>query len=305
MRRSLSDYFVITLKGAAMGAADVVPGVSGGTIAFISGIYEELITSFNNLDLSIIRTLRTEGIKAAWKRANGNFLLALVTGIAISIFSLVKLIRWLLENEPILLWSFFFGLVLASTIFVGREIKDYRIRTWIVILVSALLACYITTLPSLGSTDQLWYLFLCGTIAICAMILPGISGAFILLLLGAYERVVTAVDERDLKVLGAFGLGAVLGLVTFSKLLKYAYTHHRVLTLAVLTGLIVGSLRVIWPWKKVLTTRINSKGEEVAVLTESVLPSQYDGDPQLWAAILLMVLGAVLIFVLEKIANRK
>ncbi|MEM7381420.1 MAG: DUF368 domain-containing protein [Bacteroidota bacterium] len=302
--RNRLQYFFIALKGMAMGAADVVPGVSGGTIAFISGIYEELISSINNINLGLLKVLRNEGFKAAWKQLNGNFLLTLFTGIAISVVSLAKLISWLLENQAILLWAFFFGLVVASVYFVGRSIEKWSVSAVVMLLMGAGIAYYITTLPVSENTESLPFLFLSGALAVCAMILPGISGAFILVLLGSYKTILDAVHERDLTVVVTVGLGAVFGLLSFARLLKWMFKNYRNPTLALLTGFILGSLNKIWPWKKVLETK--TFGDKVIPVSEaSISPMAFDGDPQLLYAILLAALGFSLIFILEKTASKK
>jgi len=292
--RRILDYVFITLKGMAMGAADVVPGVSGGTIAFISGIYEELITSINNIDLSLISILRKDGIKAVWNKVNGNFLLALFLGIFISVLSLAKFLSWLLENEPILLWSFFFGLVVAR----------WTMGTVIVLIFGSALAFFITELPANDNVDSLPYLFLSGALAICAMILPGISGAFILVLLGSYKTILDAVHERDIKIILTVGVGAIFGLLSFARLLKWMFNHYKNITLALLTGFILGSLNKIWPWKKVLETK--TFGEKTIVVDDmNVLPGAFEGDSKLMLAILLAILGFSLIFILERLASKK
>jgi putative membrane protein len=196
MSRSIKDYIIISLKGMSMGAADVVPGVSGGTIAFISGIYEELLNSISSFNFGLIKVFKKEGIKAVWEKLNGNFLAALFVGIFISIISLAKLIESLLENHPVLIWSFFFGLVLASIIYVGKQITKWNLGSFVLLILGALIAYYITTLnPMVSENSSPWFLFLSGMIAICAMILPGISGSFILVLLGAYKPVLNAVNN--------------------------------------------------------------------------------------------------------------
>ncbi len=302
--RRLLDYIFVTLKGMAMGAADVVPGVSGGTIAFISGIYEELITSINNIDLSLFSILRKEGVKAAWNKINGNFLVALFVGIFISVLSLAKFLSWLLENEPVLLWSFFFGLVVASIFFVGKEITKWNAGTVVVLALGALLAYFITDLPVSENSNSLPYLFMSGALAICAMILPGISGAFILVLLGSYKTILDAVHERDIKIVLTVGLGAVVGLLSFARLLKWMFNHYKNITLALLTGFILGSLNKIWPWKKVLETKVF--GEKVVVVDDmNVWPGAFEGDSKLMLAIILAIIGFSLIFILEKVASKK
>ncbi|MCB4809286.1 DUF368 domain-containing protein [Tamlana sp. 62-3] len=305
MQRNFKDYLIISLKGLAMGAADVVPGVSGGTIAFISGIYEELITSLNNINFSLIKTLKRDGLKATWVQVNGNFLVALFFGIGISVLSLAKGIEWLLHHHPILLWAFFFGLVLASIIFVGKQITKWKISTIFVLILGTFIAFYITQLPSLSANQSPWFLFLAGALAICAMILPGISGAFILVLLGAYQPILSALNNKDFKTIAIVGCGAVIGLLAFSKLLKWLFKNYNNLTLAALTGFILGSLNKIWPWKKVLSFRTNSKGEQIPFLEQSISPFSFDGDNQIIFALLLMVIGFLTIITLEKIGNKK
>ena len=306
MVRKLRDYFVIGFKGMAMGAADVVPGVSGGTIAFISGIYEELLSTFSNVNLSLLKTLKASGIKAAWKQLNGSFLTALFLGVFVSIVSLAKVIKHLLESQPILLWSFFFGLVLASIIYIAKQITDWNFKVFLILIAGAVLAYFITTLnPLVSESSSSLFVFLAGAIAICAMILPGISGSFILVLLGAYKPVLEAVNNRDFKTILVFMAGAVVGLLTFSRVLKWLFKNHKNLTLAVLTGFIIGSLNKIWPWKETLTWRINSRGVEVPFNQQSISPFSFDEDPQLIMAIVFAVLGFVLILGMEKLAIKK
>lgn len=298
--RLLKDYFLISLKGIAMGAADAVPGVSGGTIAFISGIYEELITSISNVDASLFKTLFKEGFTAFWKKANGNFLLALIIGIAVSLISFTRLAKYLLENHPILIWAFFFGLILASVLIVGKQITKWNTANIIALIIGTLVAYYISGLPSMMENDSTVFLFFAGSLAICAMILPGVSGAFILVILGAYKNAIDALHDFDVKKIITLSAGALLGLLTFSKVLKWLFQKYRDLTLALLTGFIVGSLNKVWPWKKVLTFRTNSKGKEVPLLEESISPYNFDGDPQLLWAVLLMIIGFFTIYLLEK-----
>ncbi|MFC4268670.1 DUF368 domain-containing protein [Polaribacter marinivivus] len=306
MSRKIKDYIIIGFKGMAMGAADVVPGVSGGTIAFISGIYEELLGSISNVNLKLFKTLKKEGLKAAWKQVNGNFLLSLFLGIFISVVTLAKAIKYLLENEPILLWSFFFGLVLASIIYVAKQITKWNFVSVLLLLLSSFLAYYVTTLnPLVNENSSLLFLFLAGAIAICAMILPGISGAFILVLLGAYKTILTAVDDRDLKTIATVGLGAIVGLLSFSKILKWLFSNYKNYTLAALTGFIIGSLNKIWPWKETLTWRTNSHGVKVPFNQVSVSPFSFEGDPQIPFAVLLALIGFLLILLMEKLAVKK
>lgn len=306
MKRTFLDYFIISLKGIAMGAADIVPGVSGGTIAFISGIYEELIETINKVNFKTLTILKREGFKAAWQSVNGNFLLSLLLGIGISILTLSKLVKWLLENKPILIWSFFFGLVLASIIYIAKQIEKWDIAAIMMLILGAVSAFYITTLPPMvNETSSSLFMFLAGALAICAMILPGISGGFILLLLGAYKPALDALHDKDVKTILLLITGAIVGLLTFSRLLKWLFESYRNITLAVLTGFVAGSLNKIWPWKEVLTWRTNSKGVEVPLNDQSISPFTFEGDNQLVLAIVFAIIGFAVILILEKTAVKK
>lgn len=304
MKRTPKDYFVILLKGVAMGAADVVPGVSGGTIAFISGIYEELIDSINKVNFKTLKILKTEGINAMWRSVNGNFLISLLIGIGISVVSLAKIIRHLLETQPIMIWSFFFGLVLASIIYVAKQITKWSLMSVVLLILGAFTAYFITTLSPQIADVSYPYIFLSGALAICAMILPGISGSYILLLLGMYKPILDAIHFRDFKIIGVLMLGAVVGLLSFSRLLKWLFDHYQNLTLATLTGFIIGSLNKIWPWKEVLNSEMID-GKLKILQEKSVSPFDFQGDNQLFFAILLAIIGFVFILFLEKLAVNK
>ena len=297
MERRIKDYAVLTLKGMAMGAADVVPGVSGGTIAFIAGIYDELINSIKSIHMHSLKLLFTGKIAAFWKAVNGNFLFALLLGIAISVFSLAKLITYLLLNEPVLVWSFFFGLVLASTWFVTKDIKGWNWKTVAGFVGGAVIAYYITVATPAETSTNLMFIFLCGAIAICAMILPGISGSFILVLLGKYFYVMEAVKTLDLVVLGVFAFGAALGITSFSRVLSYALKNFRNITLSVLSGFMLGSLNKVWPWKEV--EKLVSDGHEV-MIEHNIAP-----NTEVAEAVVLMLIGFILVYVLEKISAKK
>ena len=241
------------------------------------------------------------------------------SGVIVSILSLAKLITWLLADHPILVWSFFFGLVVASILFVGKQITQWNFKTVLAIILAAALALFITLAKPIGSPESSWFLFVAGFIAIIAMILPGISGAFILLLLGAYSPVIATLAQLSDGIaslnwnmignasmkLGIFALGAVIGLKVFSRTLNWMFKHYKNLTLAVLTGFMIGALNKIWPWKEVLQYRTNHKGVEVPFIEESVLPTAYDGDPKLLMAILFLVIGFLTIFILERISVNK
>ena len=280
-----------------MGAADVVPGVSGGTIAFIAGIYDELINSIKSINMHSLKLLFTGKIAAFWKAVNGNFLFALLLGIPISVFSLAKLITYLLLNEPVLVWSFFFGLVLASTWFVTKDIKGWNWKTVAGFVGGAVIAYYITVATPAETSTNLMFIFLCGAIAICAMILPGISGSFILVLLGKYFYVMEAVKTLDLVVLGVFAFGAALGITSFSRVLSYALKNFRNITLSVLSGFMLGSLNKVWPWKEV--EKLVSDGHEV-MIEHNIAP-----NTEVAEAVVLMLIGFILVYVLEKISAKK
>lgn len=304
MERNFKDYTLISLKGIAMGAADVVPGVSGGTIAFISGIYEELVTTISGINLGLLKEWREFGFSSMWKKANGNFIIALFLGIAISVFTVMRLANYLLENHPILIWSFFFGLVIASIWFVGKQIPKWNAKIITALVLGAAVAFYITTLPPITGTQSPFFLFIAGAIAVCAMILPGISGAFILVLLGAYKTISEAIHDFDFKTIGIVAVGAVVGLLSFSRVLKWLFLKYKAVTLAVLTGFITGSLNKIWPWKEILET-VTVGDKDMVIREQSVLPQHFDGDPQLIFALLLMVAGFLLILILERVATQQ
>jgi len=306
MKRSFKEYITLFFKGIAMGAADVVPGVSGGTIAFITGIYEELIESISAFNIQTLKLLKNKGIKFAWKAVNGNFLSSLVLGIFLSVISLAKGISYLLEEEPILLWSFFFGLVLASVLFVGKQIQIWNFKSIFFLLLAASVAYYITTLaPLVVEGGAWWFLFLSGALAVCAMILPGISGSFILVLLGSYKIVLEALHSKNMQVIVIVACGAITGLLSFSKVLKYLFHQYKNVTLASLTGFILGSLNKIWPWKETLSWRINSEGLKVPLRQKSVGPLQFDGDHQFVSAIFIFIVGCIFIFILDRTTRVK
>jgi putative membrane protein len=305
--RSLVQYLLLSLKGAAMGAADVVPGVSGGTIAFISGIYQELIDSINQVNLGALKVLRKDGFKAFWNHINGTFFVFLFLGILVSIASLAKVVTYGLDEYPVIIWSFFFGLIIASVWLIGKSIKKWSPAVIGMLILGAGIAYYITTIQTVGHVDSKMFIFLSGAIAICAMILPGVSGSFILVLLGSYHTVLTAVKEKELAVIGLFALGCFVGLMSFARLLKYLFHKFESLTIALLTGFMIGSLNKVWPWKKNIGDAplvVHSDGKE-DWLTANVLPSNFEGDAQLWAGIGCAIFGILLIVILERFAPKE
>lgn len=319
---TLTERIKLFLKGMAMGAADTVPGVSGGTIAFISGIYEELLDSIRAVGPDTIVALRKEGIAGAWKQVNGSFLATLLAGIATSILLLVRPITWALEHEAVLLWSFFFGLIAASVWLCGRLVRAWSAGPFVGMVLGTVAAVAVGVMSAGTGSTSLWFYFAAGAIAICAMILPGISGSFILLLLGAYSPVMNALKGFDIPIIAVFIAGCLAGLMAFSRLLSWMFDKHHDLTVASLTGFLLGSLTIIWPWKEVLSIRMVHAGkpdEHLApFLTKNVLPGDFstitandvllgimDKDPQLLWAVVLMAFGALLLLALERFAPTK
>lgn len=304
----MKKHFLLYAKGMAMGAADVVPGVSGGTIAFISGIYDELLRSIASIPEAALLLLRGRFLDA-WRMANATFLLVLLGGILTSILTLARLITYLLTHQPIPVWSFFFGLILVSAYMVGREIGRWNWSRALSFLLGLAFAYWITVAaPVQWGSDPL-SLFCAGAIAICAMILPGISGSFILLLLGLYPVVLGAVKDLEIGVLAVFAGGCLVGILSFARLLSWLLARWRDLSLAFLTGLMLGSLNKVWPWKETLSWRVDSKGEQVPLLQSNLLPGHFaelsGQDPQLLLALALALTGIVLVLGLEWLAGRQ
>lgn len=294
-----------------MGVAEVIPGVSGGTLAFITGIYEELLETIKNiLGPAVFRAFREGGIKAAWAKANGPFLAFLLSGMAFGLIGGVFLITRLLETYPQLLWAFFFGLILASVWYIGKRVGQWGVSEVAGLIIAGVLAFYITVAAPAQGIEAYWFIFICGMIAISALILPGISGSFLLLLMGMYTVIIPSVksalttfDSRSLTILAVFSVGALIGLASFSRVLSWAFKHYRSLTMAILTGFMFGSLNRIWPWRNVLLYRTNSEGEEVPFLEKSVMPSEYDGDPMVMGVIILVIIGFSVVFLLDKMGE--
>jgi len=299
MERGLKDYALLMLKGVGMGAADVVPGVSGGTIAFIVPFCTVSLQNHPYDNGKSLKLFFTGKWGAFWKAINGNFLISIVAGIAVSVFSLAKVITWLLTDHPVMVWAFFFGLVLASTWFVGKDIKEWNKKTIPAFIIGVAVAYYITVATPAETPSNLFFIFLCGAIAICAMILPGISGSFILVLLGKYFYIMEAVKTFDIATLLVFLAGACIGITTFSRVLSYALKNFRNITLAVLTGFMLGSLNKVWPWKETLETFTDSHGVVKPLVEANILPNQYIVE-----AVVLMIVGFFLVYFLEKLSTR-
>jgi putative membrane protein len=306
----------VALKGAAMGIAEVIPGVSGGTIAFITGIYQRLLDAIKSFNPSLLKTYKTGGIKAVLKATDAVFLLSLLGGMAVGFIVGLKIVVRLLESHPIHIWSFFFGLILASIPLVAKQVKKWGGLEIALLVIGAALVYWITVAaPSQGS-ESLAIVFLAGVIGVSALMLPGLSGSFVLLLMGMYTIIMPAIEEfthhpfgPETAMLVVFGLGLVVGLFSFARVLSFTFHKYPNPTLALLTGFLIGSLNKVWPWQHVTETRLNSKGVEVVKFSESVLPSTiktldsnflYGTDPHLVAAVLIMIMAAVLVIALDR-----
>lgn len=282
-----------------MGAADVIPGVSGGTIAFLMGIYQELLDSIKAINFSNVKFLLKGNISEFWKAINGWFLVSLFMGILMSVFSLARLMKYLLEFHPIPLWSFFFGLILASAIYILKGLDKWSLQNIISLLTGVAIAAFICLASPAQTPDALWFVFLSGAIAICAMILPGISGSFILLLLGKYAFVMTAVTELNIPVLVVFAAGAGIGIICFSHFLSWLLKKFYMLTIALLSGFMVGSLLKVWPWKV---------PGAVEGFDYPALPGTFESitgaNPLLWQSVIFAVLGLAIVLLIEFLAAR-
>lgn len=289
-----------------MGMAEVVPGVSGGTIAFITGIYERLLEAIKSFSPALIPVFRKEGMPGLWKAIHGNFLLALLIGMGMGIVVGIFGITWLIEHHPQAIWSFFFGLILASALWISRQMKGWTWREVVGLLAASALAYWITIASPANGSENLLFVLICGMIAISAMLLPGISGSFLLLLMGMYTFVIGHVKglletlaTEHLLVVGVFAVGCLVGLAGFSRILTWIFRHYHNLALAILTGFMLGSLNRLWPWKIVLSTRMNSHGEEVPFVERSVWPSDFPGDPQVLTVLLCLIAGFALVWFMD------
>ena len=291
-----------------MGAADVIPGVSGGTMAFITGIYEELVYSLNEIDREAFRLLTKFQFAFCWKKINGNFLATVIAGIATSLLLLSGIMLYLWKNYPVTTLSFFFGLIFTAGPLILRSIKKWRANSIGALLIGIGIAYTLTILSPAQAPHNLFFIFLSGTIAICAMVLPGISGVYILLLLGTFQPIVTALTEFNVLTVFIFMIGCVLGLIGISRLLARALHNYHHASIALLAGFMMGALNKVWPWRKVMEYATNSKGDQIAVFDKSILPwdflSETGKDPQLFQAILMMALGVLIVVIIEKIAVR-
>jgi len=294
------------LKGAAMGIVEVIPGVSGGTIAFITGIYERLLLSIKSFGPQALKAWRSGGFKAFWKAIDGNFIASLLAGMATGLIFGVFVITWVFENYPVLLWAFFFGLIAGSVIFVGRRIEKWNTPVLVSLVIGTGVAFFISIAAPAQGSEAWWYIILSGTLAISALMLPGISGSFILLLLGMYTYIIPTVKHalitfelESLKILIIYAFGSIIGLVLFSRIVTWTLEKYHDSTMALLTGFMLGSINKLWPWRNVLEYRLDSKGLEVPLVERVVLPGQLDGEPFIFGVIILAVVGFISVFLLE------
>ena len=287
-----------------MGAADIVPGVSGGTIAFITGIYEELLKSISSINFKIFSLLKDKNIKSVWNKINGNFLVCIFSGILFSVFSLSKVITFLIKTFPLLVWSFFFGLILASSLIIGRTIGSWNFQKVISLISGALIAFSITRLSPIENPESIFYIFMSGAIAICAMVLPGVSGSFILLLMGSYTLILKALIELNLTVVFVFIFGCLIGLLFFARFLSQLFKSYKDVTIAVLTGFLIGSIDKVWPWKIVVLTRVDSSGETVPFIEKSVMPYHFEGNPKILLALSLSAVGFFIVHALNRLSTK-
>ena len=301
------NYIMVAVKGACMGAADVIPGVSGGTIAFITGIYDDLLASINAIDATALKMFFAGKFKEFWKHINGSFLLSLFCGIGFSVMTLAGIMQYLLEHHPIQTWAFFFGLIVASSIFILRGIKGWNLKAVLFLVLGVVLGVTVCTLSPTTTPDALWFIFLSGAIAICAMILPGISGSFILLILGKYQYIMSAITGltsgeaigESIVVIGVFAVGAVCGILSFSRFLHWLLGRFHKETLLVLAGFIIGSLVKVWPWSDMDALVVSQFPEAAAVaeisdnpFAQEIFSTFYDKvDMQVGSAILFALIG--------------
>ena len=286
-----SEYILTAVKGACMGAADVIPGVSGGTIAFIMGIYDKFVASLAAINAEAVKLFFTGKFKEFWRHINGGFLLSLVVGIGVSVISLATVMQTLLSDFPIQTWAFFFGLIVASSIFILRGISGWSLREILFLIGGVVLGVVICTLSPTQTPDALWFIFLSGAIAICAMILPGISGSFILLILGKYQYILGAVSDLvagqnitgNLLIIGVFAIGAVVGILSFSKFLHWLLSRWHKQALIILAGFIIGSLVKIWPWNN----------------PEAIAQTELTGSLHIGSAIIIALIGFSLVTGIE------
>lgn len=313
---NISKHIITGIKGYAMGAANVIPGVSGGTIALLTGIFSEIIEAMNSLmDISVWKLLLKGEFREFWSRIHGNFLVALMVGVLLSVFTLAKLMVYVMAYYPVQTWAFFFGLIIASAVYMIADIKGWKLFDYLFFIVGIALGVVICTMSPTDTPDGLWFIFICGAIAVCTMILPGISGSFILVILGKYDYVMQAVSNLDIPVLAVFGIGCVIGILAFSKFLHWLLARCERQTMLVLVGFVIGALVKVWPWNDMTavakaqflrsgmsaadaSTAVSALVENGAVLRQVI-------DPQTAGAIIWSLAGLVTVVLIEFLSKRK
>lgn len=307
------EYITVAFKGVCMGAADVIPGVSGGTIAFLMGIYSRLLGAINSINRKSLSLLLHLKFKQFFTAIDGLFLCSLMAGIFVSIFSLAKVMKYLLEFHPVPLWSFFFGLILASIVVIAKGLDGFKLRNILAFIIGAIIAGWICLVSPSQTSEEYWFIFLSGAIGICAMILPGISGSFILLLLGKYKFIMDAVASFNIPVLIVFACGALIGILSFSRLLGWLLKRYYMSTIALLSGFMLGSLIKVWPWKEQVVNEITSAaGEKAPAVDYPVLPGTFENitgqSAQISQAIIFFIIGVIIVAAIEvasKLAEKR
>ena len=304
----IKQYIYHFLKGMGMGAANVIPGVSGGTIALITNIFERLINAIKSFDLTALQLIIKGKVKDFIKHTDLYFLITVFSGAIISVFSLAKLLGYLFENYPVYIWSYFFGLILASVYFVGRTIEKLNISVIVVFIIGTSVAIIISLLSPASENNSFIYLILCGIVGVCSMILPGLSGSFVLILMGNYELVmIDAVSSFNFKILAPVGIGVIVGLIAFSYLLSWVYKKYKNETISILCGFILGSLMILWPWKNpvyrtdVTGDFILKNGEKIIQGYDRFIPML---NTEVALAITYMIIGVITIWLIEKLAEK-
>ena len=283
--RNTIGHLRVFFCGVLMGIADAIPGISGGTIALLLGIYEELIVSISNFNINLFQNLKKRGVKYCWNKINGNFLLSLISGILLSLVSFIKIFSILIEKYPLFIWSFFLGLILATLFVIKRNIKKWNILNFILIFIFSILTILLSIIkPSIGENINLFYILICGIIASSAMILPGISGSLILVILGVYTLIINALNNLEYNIILVFLIGCLIGIINFSKIIKWLFHNYRDYTFSIMLGLVIGSIYTVWPWRKSFTDDIT--------------------NDYIFLSVIITIVGFTVIYTLEKISKK-
>ena len=283
--RNTIGHLRVFFCGILMGIADAIPGISGGTVALLLGIYEELIGSISNFNINLFQNLKKKGIKYCWNKINGNFLLSLISGVLLSLVSFVKIFSVLIQKYPLFIWSFFLGLILATLFVINRNIKKWNIVNFILIFIFAFLTILLSIInPSISENINLFYILICGIIASSAMILPGISGSLILVILGVYTLIINALNNLEYNIILVFLIGCLIGIINFSKIIKWLFHNYRDYTFSIMLGLVIGSIYTVWPWRKSFTDDVTNE--------------------YIFISVIITIIGFAVIYSLEKISKK-